>query len=172
MDRGPHSTGAPSQPSPGLAGVALGPALVLEQHLPPWQLQLEHGLALLGMVPSNLRAKPPFPLPVLCASYLFSETSKARRPSWAPEMHLIYCCQPQTKWPLTLAILQRGWLPWWLRGQSLCLQCGRPGFNPLEKKMATQSSILAWEIPWTEEPGGLVHRVTKSRTQLSMHMQP
>ena len=27
--------------------------------------------------------------------------------------------------------------------------------DPLEKKMATQSSILAWEIPWTEEPGGL-----------------
>ena len=27
--------------------------------------------------------------------------------------------------------------------------------NPLEKGMATQSSILAWEIPWTKEPGGL-----------------
>ena len=27
--------------------------------------------------------------------------------------------------------------------------------NPVEKKMATLSSILAWEIPWTEEPGGL-----------------
>ena len=27
--------------------------------------------------------------------------------------------------------------------------------DPLEKEMATQSSILAWEIPWTEEPGGL-----------------
>ena len=27
--------------------------------------------------------------------------------------------------------------------------------NPLEEEMATQSSILAWEIPWTEEPGGL-----------------
>ena len=25
----------------------------------------------------------------------------------------------------------------------------------LEKKMATQSSVLAWRIPWTEEPGGL-----------------
>ena len=25
----------------------------------------------------------------------------------------------------------------------------------LEKKMATHSNILAWEIPWTEEPGGL-----------------
>ena len=27
--------------------------------------------------------------------------------------------------------------------------------DPLEKEMATYSSILAWEIPWTEEPGGL-----------------
>ena len=27
--------------------------------------------------------------------------------------------------------------------------------DPLEKKMATHSRILAWEIPWTEEPGGL-----------------
>ena len=27
--------------------------------------------------------------------------------------------------------------------------------NPLEEEMATHSSILAWGIPWTEEPGGL-----------------
>ena len=27
--------------------------------------------------------------------------------------------------------------------------------DPLDKKMATHSSILAWRIPWTEEPGGL-----------------
>ena len=27
--------------------------------------------------------------------------------------------------------------------------------DPLEKEMATRSSILAWEMPWTEEPGGL-----------------
>ena len=27
--------------------------------------------------------------------------------------------------------------------------------DPVEKKMATHSSILAWKIPWTEEPGGL-----------------
>ena len=26
---------------------------------------------------------------------------------------------------------------------------------PLEEEMATHSSILGWEIPWTEEPGGL-----------------
>ena len=28
--------------------------------------------------------------------------------------------------------------------------------DPLEKKMAAHCSILAWEIPWTEEPGGLL----------------
>ena len=27
--------------------------------------------------------------------------------------------------------------------------------DPLEKEMATHSSIVAWEIPWTEKPGGL-----------------
>ena len=27
--------------------------------------------------------------------------------------------------------------------------------DPVEKEMATHSSILAWEIPWAEEPGGL-----------------
>ena len=38
--------------------------------------------------------------------------------------------------------------------------------DPLEKRMATHSSILAWKIPWTEEPGGLhtVHWVAKSQT--------
>ena len=37
--------------------------------------------------------------------------------------------------------------------------------DPLEKEMATHSSILAWRIPWTEEPGRLpVHGIAKSRT--------
>ena len=36
--------------------------------------------------------------------------------------------------------------------------------DPLEKEMATHSSILTWRIGWTEEPGGLVHGVTKNRT--------
>ena len=31
--------------------------------------------------------------------------------------------------------------------------------NPLEKGMATHSSILAWEIPWTEEPDGTLSAV-------------
>ena len=32
---------------------------------------------------------------------------------------------------------------------------------------ATHSSILAWRVPWMEEPGKLVHGITKSQTQLS-----
>ena len=35
--------------------------------------------------------------------------------------------------------------------------------NPPEKGMVTHSSILAWRMPWTEEPGGL-HGVAKSQT--------
>ena len=37
--------------------------------------------------------------------------------------------------------------------------------NSLEEEMATLSSILAWKIPWTEEPGGLhtVHGVARVR---------
>ena len=39
--------------------------------------------------------------------------------------------------------------------------------DPLEKEMAIHSSILAWEIPWTEEPGGLQSMVLqKSQTWL------
>ena len=35
------------------------------------------------------------------------------------------------------AIFTKPWLPWWLRWQSVCLQCGRPGFDP-----------WVWKIPW------------------------
>ena len=35
--------------------------------------------------------------------------------------------------------------------------------DTLEKEMATHSSIPAWEIPWTEEPGGLVCGVAKNQ---------
>ena len=54
----------------------------------------------------------------------------------------------------------RNWgLPWWLRWQRITCNAGDLGSIPesgrsLEKEMATHSSILAWRIPWTEEPGG------------------
>ena len=43
--------------------------------------------------------------------------------------------------------------------------------DPLEEGMATHSSILAWRIPQTEEPGATVHRVTKSRNRLKQLKQ-
>ena len=52
-------------------------------------------------------------------------------------------------------------LPFWLSIKESTCQCWRPEFHPwiwkipLEKEMAIRSRILAWEIPWTEEPGGL-----------------
>ena len=36
--------------------------------------------------------------------------------------------------------------------------------DPLEKGMANHSSILAWRIPWTEEPGGLQSMGSQSQT--------
>ena len=47
------------------------------------------------------------------------------------------------------------------------------GEDPLEKDMATHSSILACRIPWTEEPGGLqpigLQRVRHTTERLSLH---
>ena len=53
--------------------------------------------------------------------------------------------------------------PRWLSGEELAYKAGVagdtgsiPGLGrSLEEGMATHSSILAWRIPWTEEPGGL-----------------
>ena len=39
--------------------------------------------------------------------------------------------------------------------------------DPLEKELATHSSILAWKIPWMKEPAGYSSWVTKSQTRLS-----
>ena len=42
--------------------------------------------------------------------------------------------------------------------------------DPLEKEMATHSSILAWRIPWMEEPGrATVHRVAESDMTKRLH---
>ena len=48
----------------------------------------------------------------------------------------------------------------WSLAHRMCLPCGRPGLGPwagkipLEKGMGTHSSVLAWRIPWTQEPAG------------------
>ena len=55
----------------------------------------------------------------------------------------------------------------WFGGKEFACQSGRPGFDLwveedlLEKEMPTYSSTLAWEIPWTEEPGVLQPMVSQ-----------
>ena len=55
--------------------------------------------------------------------------------------------------------LLAGWLPLWPISKESACQCRRLQSlgreDPLEEELATRSSILAWEIPWTEEPGGV-----------------
>ena len=54
-------------------------------------------------------------------------------------------------------------LPWWLSPSRICLKFRGHGFDPwikdwkdsLERGMATHLTILAWNVPWREEPGGL-----------------
>ena len=61
-------------------------------------------------------------------------------------------------------------LPWWLKNPPAMWETWVQSLgweDPLEKGTAIHSSILAWRIPWTEEPGGaIVPRVTKSQTWL------
>ena len=129
-------------------------------------------------------------------------------PNYRPNLTVKWTQVPLLLISLKMALLCCWRLPWWLRQESVCLQCGRPGFDPwvgkifwrrkwqptpvllpgkshgqrslvgyspwsrkesdmtsdftftfhfhaLEKEMATHSSVLAWRIPWTEEPGRL-----------------
>ena len=41
--------------------------------------------------------------------------------------------------------------------------------DPLEKEMATHSSILAWKIPWSEEPGGLQSMGSQGAVYMTEH---
>ena len=44
--------------------------------------------------------------------------------------------------------------------------------DPLEKEIAAHFSILAWEIPWTEEPGGLLHGLHRVGYDLATKLPP
>ena len=67
----------------------------------------------------------------------------------------------------------------WLSGKKTCLQCRKHGRrcrfdpwvrkNPLEKEIAPHSSILAWKVPWIEEPRGLQTRLQSMGSQRVGH---
>ena len=66
----------------------------------------------------------------------------------APFSHLSYLVLFLFLWTFPIVVKN---LPAYAGGRGLIPGSGRS----LEKEIATHSSILAWEIPWTEEPGGL-----------------
>ena len=83
----------------------------------------------------------------------------ARWKRWNYSSHLP---QPIKSHPLHFPFLWKSiGLPWWLSGKESACQCRRlkvqslGGKDPPEEETATHSSILAWEIPRTEEPGGV-----------------
>ena len=63
-------------------------------------------------------------------------------------------------------------LLWWISGKEPTCNARDPGWtlgqeDPLEKEMATHPNILVWEIPWTEEPGGLQSMGSQRQTRLN-----
>ena len=78
------------------------------------------------------------------------------------------------QWPVFLkqnVVYQTSLVVQWLR---ICLPMQETWVqslgqeDPLEERMATRSSVLAWKSPWTEDPGrSTVHGVSESRTRLS-----
>ena len=58
-------------------------------------------------------------------------------------------------------------LPWWLRWWRICLQCGRPGFNPWVGRIPWRGERLPTPVFWPGELQRLFHEVAESRTQLS-----
>ena len=78
---------------------------------------------------------------------------------------LAISCHLELMWPSLVAQTVKN-PPAHARDLSLTPGLGRY----LKKEMATHSSILAWNIPWTEEPDKrTVHGIAKGQTQLSMH---
>ena len=105
----------------------------------------------------------------------FSWGKKQKRDTNLQKNFLLFQSKVQTiKW-LVLKdwLLQNLGLPWWHSGKDSACNAGdansTPGSeDPLEKGMANHSTILAWRVPWTEEPGGpSPHGVTKSQTRRS-----
>ena len=63
--------------------------------------------------------------------------------------------------PVLIQMVKRLPTMWETRVQSLGCE------DPLEKEMPTHSSSIAWNIPWTEDPGRLQSMGSQSRTRLS-----
>ena len=101
--------------------------------------------------PYSLNTKSPFPPPARPwppPFYFVSEFDCSRNLVWMESYNIcplvtgLISLNLVAQWQRICLPMQDKWV--WFLGQE----------DPLEKEMATHSSILAWEIPWTEESGG------------------
>ena len=81
---------------------------------------------------------------------------------WSRVFHLLWNHEVSSEvcaWKIYAYLKSHPGLPRWITGKAICLQRGRPGFDPWidkipwRRKWQRIPSVLAWEIPWTEEPG-------------------
>ena len=90
------------------------------------------------------------------------------RGAWWAAVYGVTQSRTRLKWLSNIAMSYLGH-PWWLNGKRICLPMQETWFpslspeDPLEKEMTTHSSILPWEIPWTEGAWqATVHGITES----------
>ena len=96
------------------------------------------------------------------SAFSFYKTYAKPRPCWQPPSLWTYVCGQLLRSFVIWAFST--WchgLPWWLSGKESAWQRKGCGFNPWFGKIPWRrklSNILIWDIPWTEEPGGLQSR--------------
>ena len=140
------------------------------------------------------RISPPLPLPnpslPHCRQILYQlshqgspgilewiASSLSSESSWPRNRTRVSCIAGRlfTNWAIREALFKASQAVWGFRGGAsgkdpACKlrRHKRHGFDPLEKEMAIYSSILAWRIPWTEEPSGL-QSIESQRVSYTWH---
>ena len=88
-------------------------------------------------------------LKAVCPNFVFKKILKRGGNGFYKSVHLCLLELVKSKASLVAHMVKNLPAMWKTRVRSLGWE------DPLEEEMATHSSILSWEIPWTEEPGGL-----------------
>ena len=95
---------------------------------------------------------------------MIQRISLAPQTLWGREISLAFCSVQDAELKGRIHYISRSYLIAWLVKNLPAMQEIQVRFlgweNPLEKEMATHSSILTWRTPWTEEPGGLQSMVS------------
>ena len=90
-----------------------------------------------------------------CTEYCEDMTLKLKEGQWCITERSISVSRNGSSCHYSSSSLDCAWASLVAQWSRIYVQCSRCRFDPLEKEMAAHSSVLAWRIPRTEEPGGL-----------------